>query len=119
MGFKDRDKTRKFLKIGIILLCTLFILGYSSYEVKKIVMGPKITFTSPINGSTVSDSLVNVVGNAKNITSISLNDRKIYVDEKGNFSEQVLLSYGYNLLSVKVEDKFSRKIEKTLEVIYK
>lgn len=119
MGFKDRDKTRKFFKIGIISLCVCFVLGYSLYEAQKIVMGPEITFTSPINGSTVSDSLVNIVGNAKNITSINLNNRKIYVDEEGNFSEQILLSYGYNLLSVKAEDKFGRKIEKTLEVIYK
>jgi len=119
MGFKDRDKTRKFLKIGIICLCAFFILGYSLYETQKIVMGPKITFTNPLNGSTVSDSLVDVVGNAKNITNISLNDRKIYVDEKGNLSEQILLSYGYNLLSVKAEDRFGRKIEKTLEVVYK
>jgi len=116
---KDREKNIKLLKIGIISLCVFFVLGYSFYEVQKIVRGPEITFTSPINGSMVSESLISVAGNAKNTINISLNDRKIYVDEKGNFSEQILLSYGYNLLSVKAEDKFGRKIEKTLEIIYK
>ncbi|MGB8815809.1 MAG: hypothetical protein WCC74_01025 [Minisyncoccia bacterium] len=114
-----RDRTIKCFKIGIISICAFFILGYSLYEVQKIVSGPKILFTSTMNGATVSESLVTVAGNAKNITNISLNDKKIYVDEKGNFSEQILLSYGYNILSIKAEDRFGKKIDKTLEMIYK
>ena len=119
MGFKDREKTRKFMKMGIISLCVVFIIGYSLYEAKKLVTGPNITLTYPLNGATVSDSLLPITGIAKNTTNISLNDKKIYVDEKGNFNEQVLLSYGYNVVSVKAEDKFGRSTEKTLEVIYK
>lgn len=115
----DREKNRKYLKIGIISFFALFVIGYGLYEAQKLVTGPSIALAYPLDGATVSESLVSVSGVAKNITDISLNDKKIYVDEKGNFNEQLLLSYGYNILSVKARDKFGRTTEKKVEVIYK
>ena len=56
---------------------------------------------------------------AKNIKDISLNDRKIFIDEQGNFKEQLLLSYGYNVFKIKANDKFGRSVEKIVEIIYK
>ncbi len=115
----DREKNRKYLKIGIISFFALFVIGYGLYEAQRIVTGPEIALAYPLNGATVSESLMSVSGVAKNITDISLNDKKIFVDEKGNFNEQLLLSYGYNVLSVKAQDKFGRSTEKKVEVIYK
>jgi len=86
---------------------------------KKVVFGPQITISSPLNGSLASSSLIEIIGVAKNIKEISLNDRKIFIDEKGNFKEKVLLSYGYNVIVIKASDKFDSKTEKVLEVIYK
>jgi hypothetical protein len=115
----DRHATKKLLKIICVSLLLLFIFGYTGYEIQKIVFGPKIDVTSPINGSTVTNSFTEIVGTAKNINNISLNDRKIFVDEQGNFKENVLLSYGYNSLKINATDKFGRNTEKVIEVIYK
>lgn len=115
----DRHKTRRWIKISLISISILFIVGYAFYEVQKIVYGPRIIINTPKDGSLVSQSLIDVSGITQNIKEISLNDKKIFIDETGNFSEKVLLSYGYNVLTLKASDKFDRKIEKTLEVIYK
>jgi len=115
----DRNKNRKNMRIIIISILLLFLLGYTFYEIQKIVYGPKITIFSPKNGSTLSDSLTEVSGVAQNIKEISLNDRKIFIDEKGNFKEEMLLSPGYNAFTLKATDKFGRKTEKIIEVIYK
>ena len=115
----DRYKTQRSLKILTILLLLLILLGYTGYEIQKVVSGPKIEVTYPENGSLVSSSTLEIVGIASNIKNISLNDRKVYIDEKGNFKEQLLLSYGYNTLVLRAEDKFERKTEKVIEVIYK
>jgi hypothetical protein len=115
----DRRKTRRWVKIALISFFSLLIVGYTSYEIQKVVFGPKIYISTPGNGSLISESLVNVSGKTQNVNDISMDDRKIFVDEKGNFNEQVLLSYGYNLLTMKASDKFGRKIEKTIEVVYK
>jgi hypothetical protein len=115
----DRHRTRRWVKISLISISILFIVGYTFYEVQRIVYGPRIVINTPENGSLVSQSLIDVSGDTQNIKDISLNDKKIFIDEKGNFSEKVLLSYGYNVLTLKASDKFGRKIVKTLEIIYK
>ena len=48
-----------------------------------------------------------------------MNDRPIYIDEAGAFSERLLLSEGYNILKVSAWDKFNKKTEKLIEVVYK
>jgi len=115
----DRHSTRKLLKIIIISIVVLFLLIYAGYEIQKVLFGPKIEVISPINGSLISNSLTEVSGVAKNIKEIGLNDRKIFIDEQGNFKEQLLLSYGYNSIVIKASDKFGRNTERIIEVIYK
>ena len=97
----------------------LCLFGYTGYEIQKIVFGPKIEVLFPKNGSLVSNSMTEVSGIAKNIKDISLNDRKIFIDEQGNFKENLLLSYGYNVITIKASDKFGKNTEKIIEVIYK
>lgn len=116
----DRHATRRFLKIAIVCIIVLFFLGYTAYEIQRVVFGPKIEVLSPTMDSSVSTtSLIEISGVAKNINNISLNDRKIFTDEQGNFNESLLLSYGYNSFSIKASDKFGRNTEKIIEVIYK
>jgi hypothetical protein len=115
----ERYKTKQYATWLVIGALLLLLLGYTGYEIQRIVFGPKITITSPQNGALVTDSLLQISGRAENINDISLNDRKIFLDEKGNFSEEVLLSYGYNVLTFDAADRFGRKTEKVLEVIYK
>ena len=115
----DRHTTRKFLQITLISLILLLLLGYTGYEIQRVAFGPRIEVITPLNGALISNSLTEVSGIAKNIKDISLNDRKIFIDEQGNFREEVLLSYGYNAISIKAIDKFGRNTEKIIEVIYK
>jgi hypothetical protein len=48
---------------------------------------------------------------------MSLYDRPLYTDIKGNFSEKLLLSPGYNIIKIVAEDKFGSKTEERVEVI--
>lgn len=115
----DRHATRKFIKIIIISIILLCLFSYTAYEVQKVVLGPKIQVISPQNGSLVSNSYTEISGIATNVKDITLNDRKIFIDEKGNFKEKLLLSYGYNTIVIRAIDKFGKVAEKIIEVIYK
>ena len=95
------------------------MVGYTLYEIHKVVFGPKITILSPENGSLATSSEIEIIGTTKNIQDISMNDRKIFIDEQGNFKEEMLLSYGYNIITLKANDKFGKNTEKELEIIYK
>ena len=109
--------SRRFIKILLFGAMALVIIGYAYLKTKDYIAGPQIIITSPLNGSSVSNPLIEIVGVAKNISFISLNDRPIFIDEKGNFKEKLLLYPGYNIMSVKAEDRYKRNVEKNLEII--
>lgn len=106
------------LKKILAIIIILTIAGYAYYRTKDFIIGPTITIYSPKNGESVNTSLIEVTGIVKNISYISINDRQIYTNEEGNFKEKLLLYPGYNIISIKVEDRFDRDIEKTLEIVY-
>jgi hypothetical protein len=112
------EKTRFYFKLTLTLSITFLIAFYSIYQTKDLVVGPVINIYQPKNGDVFSKSMVEIKGTTQNISIINLNDRPIFVDEEGNFSELLLLSYGYNVIKMEVSDKFDRKITKTLELIY-
>ncbi|MEK7179918.1 MAG: hypothetical protein AAB706_00415 [Patescibacteria group bacterium] len=110
----------KFLfKVLSVTVGSLIILLYIFYQGKNIIEGPIISIQSPINGATLTSSLIEVRGISDNIAQISLNDRPIFIDEKGFFRERILLSPGYNIIKLRGEDKFGRSKEQFLELIYR
>jgi hypothetical protein len=115
----SRRETKFYLKAIIITIFLIILFGYGIFEVWNYATGPQILVTSPPNGSVVSESLINITGQGKNTKKITLNDRPIVIDESGNFSENILLSYGYNVLELKAEDRFGKKTEQKLQIVYK
>jgi len=114
------DDGKVIIKTVLILLFILFIVGYGIFKAQKLFSGPKINVSSVHSGQVVTgDGSVNIEGQAQNISSISLNDRPIYVDEKGAFSEKLLLFPGYNIIKLFGKDKFGASVEKRIEMIYK
>ena len=111
------DKRKRFFTLAFIAVIFLLVGGYAFFRTKDLLAGPKITIISPENGASLTVSATLIRGTAKNISSLSLDDRPIYVDDKGNFSEIMALSPGYNILSLKAEDKFGKKKEVALELV--
>jgi hypothetical protein len=111
--------SNKYVRLGLISLFAAGIIGYALFQTRNLIQGPIIKIHSPVNGSSLTKSFVEIEGAAKNISYINLNDRQIFTDESGAFSERLLLSYGYNIITLRARDKFGREVEKTLELVYK
>lgn len=109
--------SRIYLKIGIIVLVAIIIISYSLFQAKKILTGAQIIIESPKNGETISSSSVNIKGKIKNATNITLNGRKIFIDENENINEEIFLLPGYNAIKIETEDRFNNKTTKILELI--
>lgn len=106
---------KTWLKIIFFSLLVVVTIGYSAFQARKIVEGPRISLLSPQQG-THNSPLVDVTGTASNISELSLNNRPIYTDEKGNFSEKLLLFSGYNIIKLDAKDKFGKETNKKVEV---
>ena len=94
-------------------------IAYGLYQTRELRLGPQITIDTPSDRISTTDKIVKVRGNAHNISFITLNDRQIFVDAEGVFDEEILMYPGYNIISVKVQDRFKRIREKRMEVFLK
>lgn len=97
----------------------IIIVAYSFFQAQKILVGPVINVSTPQNGATYNQTLIEITGQAKNIAYINLDDRQMYTDKDGNFSEKLLLSPGYNVVKLDAWDKFGKQTEKKLQLVLK
>ncbi len=115
----DRRKVKQLVKIWVAIGAMSLIIGYGAFRAKDFVRGPELAVLSPFDGQLVRSSVVEIEGTAQNISFLTLNDGKIFTDESGKFKERILLSRGYNVMTVEAKDRFGRKVTKTLQLIYK
>ena len=108
-----------YIKIFFSLVLVGIIVWYSYSKSTDFLEGPTITIHIPENGITVSRSLITVSGIAEHISHITLNGKQIFITEQGLFSEQLLLSRGYNIITLEARDRFDREVSKSLELVYK
>jgi len=109
---------KTWLKIGTIIFFVVLIVGYSIFQTRKIIEGPELKLTSPKQGTIYTEPLVEITGKASNIKEIRLDDRPISITEDGSFREKLLLFPGYNIIKLSAEDKFGKKTEKKIELVY-
>ena len=102
-----------------VFLTVLFLLltSYSLYEARFLILGPQIWIENPQDGQVVTEPLVMIQGRSKNIAWISLNDRQIFTDEEGVWSEKLLVREGVSIMTVSARDRFGREIKKSIQIV--
>lgn len=105
------------IKIYITAAIVLIVVLYSSFCAKDYLLGPSLKVLSPISGIPANDSYLEIKGQAKRIAKIFIDDRQVFTDDQGNFKEPLLLSYGYNIIRVRAEDRFGRKVDEKIQLV--
>ena len=113
---------KKVVKIGGLSVFFLIIIIFAFFRSKDLIFGVKIKNVNidglPAQaGVKVSNSLMEVTGNAKNAINLILNGREISINEVGDFNETIALLSGYNIISIKAKDKFGYVDEKNFRLI--
>ncbi len=108
----------KLIKIILGSLIVVLVLSYTYYQTKDYLRGPILELDNPKNNSAHHQSNVTIEGYAKNISFISMNGRQIFTNQSGQFSEEILLSKGINIVDIFAKDKFERENEKILKLVY-
>lgn len=109
---------RNIRTISIVTFFVLFVV-YAGFEVAKLYLGPSLVVNTPTDLSTVDNPLVEITGVAKRVSYIKINDRQIFSDTKGYFSDKLLLLPGYNIINIEVNDRFGKEINKEIRMWYK
>ncbi len=114
-----RDRIRNYLKKFVFIGAFGLILSYILFETSDMLMGPIVTISEPLNGSSVESGVIPIKGQAKNVSSLTVNGRPIPIEEKGDFYSILILSEGYNVINIEASDKINNKIKKRIEVVAK
>jgi len=113
-----RAATQK-LVTSVVVLAVALALGLFIYRTYRAYLsGPSITISEPANYAAFSTSTVTIAGTAARVQDIALNGRQISIDDKGEFSETVLLFPGYNIETLAAHDRFGHAVEQRLELVY-
>lgn len=118
----DYVDSKKILKIASLSILVLFIIIFAFFRSKNLIFGVKIENVKindvPVETVTkVTDNIIKITGNAQNAVFLTLNDRVISIDQKGNFEEIFALSPGYNIIKIAARDKFGNSDEKIYKLI--
>ncbi len=112
-------RLRILLKTSLFFLTGIALLSYAALEARAYLVGIDISVRTPAHGVTVHEPLISVAGTITNAAFITLNGRELLTDESGEFEERVLVSPGYNRLTIAAEDKFGRVKEEKIEIVYR
>jgi len=103
----------------ILILFSIFIvIAYIRKNTYNLVQGPVLNIEEPKDGTSYREPLINILGTVKNSAFISINGRQVFVDEENRINDKLLLLPGYNIIEIKTEDRFGKKSQKNIDVIY-
>ena len=103
----------------IILLSFFLVVLYGIFNARNLILGPSIEiFNPPLAETEVVENTIIIKGRVENMTFLSLNERPIFADTEGVFEEQLLLSPGFNIITLKAKDRFKKEVQKTIKVYY-
>ena len=123
LGYTD-GKTK--IKIFLLIFALLSISAFTAFELRKVVNGPELTLECAAKNDTEAsceyiesgDNIYRLSGKTKNVSGIIIGDRKIYIDTKGTFQEDILLYPGINLITIKSLDRFGKEVKKEVSIYY-
>ena len=103
-------RTISFRTLIIVTLATVFtaiIIAFVLYQARYLLLGPQITLTDIPQGLQ-NERQIMISGVARNISRLWLNDRQIYTDPNGIFTEALIMENGYTITTLRAEDRYGR-----------
>lgn len=105
------------IKWVLLAASILLLVWYGLFQARYLIAGPALTLDETVAQS-YDEPIAHLTGTAKNVTSLTLNDRPIFVDEEGTFNELLVLERGYTIMTLKAYDRYGRSIEIAKPLIY-
>lgn len=96
---------RAAIIIGIVLLGIVYLF----IEISGIISPPELQIFSPQDNIEISEPYVLITGTTQKGASVTVNNEPIDVDESGNFSAEIDLTPGVNVLKITTTHKFGRQ----------
>ncbi|MBU4360584.1 helix-turn-helix domain-containing protein [Patescibacteria group bacterium] len=96
------------LKIIILIIISLIAATYIVWQVSQITRAPEILLIYPEQDLALLENSITLVGQTEAEVKLKINNSEIFLDENNNFSHQIDLLPGLNLIKITGKKKYSR-----------
>lgn len=98
---------------------SLFVgfLSLVTYNMRDVWFGTPLHIAAASDGSSVDSLVFPIAGSAVHAKSVTINGRPIGIEPNGHFSDEVILSNGYNVVEVTLLDRFGKQKTQVLHVV--
>lgn len=109
---------KNYIKIISLFGLFAFIISYSVMKTLPLLRGVELSLTGIKDGGTVSSNMLALAGRALHAKHLRINGHEILINEKSEFSENIFLLPGYNIVTVDAEDRFDKKLNRSYQILY-
>src|SRR6187551_589756 len=113
-----RYDTKRIVRNSLIGIFVLLLGIFIFAKTRDSIFGARLTVLNITDGQVVTDPFLEIKGQMKNASAITINDSPVLASHDGEFTTQIILYPGYNSITIRTEDKFGKKMEKTYSLIY-
>ncbi len=106
-------KTLKVAGIAIVTIAFVFYIGTGVYN---IVKPPSLSVNEPLNNITTAARLITISGETDPEIELTINNELVLADINGDFSKEINLSLGLNVLEVTAIKKHGAQKQITISV---
>lgn len=108
---------RTILTASAVIVGLGLLILYVLFQARFLIIGPEIILEHEPEVQQ-NERVVTLAGTARNITHLWLNDRQIYTDENGHFTEALVLENGYTNTTLRAKDRYGRETKVVRSFVY-
>lgn len=105
------------LKSGLFLVLGIAVIALVGYNMRDRILGTPLIVSTAQSGSTLTSPFLPINGTARHARSLRINGRSVTIDRHGTFTDEVVLSPGYNIVEVALTDQFGNQKVKTYQIV--
>lgn len=108
--------TPKIIIISSVSFVVVAGFMYLYAEVNNFVSKPRLAIMTPADGTTINGTSAHVTGIAEKDALVFINEQPVMVSEKGEFSQDIGLKAGVNMINVKAKSKFNKETTQAMTI---
>lgn len=100
--------TPRTIVIGLSLLAVLVAVVYIGNQIRSVLAAPFLVINEPNSDQTIAANSIVVSGKSEVGASVFINNQPVLTDSSGQFTENLLLSPGLNVIEIVERNKFNK-----------
>lgn len=107
---------RFIVVIGIILVLGA-IFTYIAISVRQFTSPPNLEISAPSSDQVIKEDKVEIIGKTDEGSTIMINGQNVFIDEVGNFRQEVKLQPGLNTFEIRSINQLKKENVKIVKVL--